>query len=106
MAQFAERLQQLARGQSLPYADHPIVDATGIDGTWDFTVSFSGGRALQIGGRGGDVQSTGAPVAPDPSGGIPLNEALQEQLGLKLELRKHPMPVLVIDHAEPKPTDN
>ena len=29
-----------------------------------------------------------------------------EKLGLKLEVRKHPQPVLVIDHIEQKPTDN
>ena len=27
-------------------------------------------------------------------------EAVDKQLGLKLDLKKHPMPVLVIDHAE------
>ena len=44
-------------------------------------------------------------------GGTELNavrtvEALDRQLGLKLELRKHPMPVLVIDHVELMPTEN
>jgi uncharacterized protein (TIGR03435 family) len=35
-----------------------------------------------------------------------LLEAVDKQLGLTLDLKNHPMPVLVIDHAEQKPTDN
>jgi uncharacterized protein (TIGR03435 family) len=31
---------------------------------------------------------------------------VSRQLGLKLDLRKRPMQVLVIDHVEEKPTDN
>ena len=33
-------------------------------------------------------------------------EAIERQLGLKLEMQKRPMPVTVIDHLEEKPTDN
>jgi uncharacterized protein (TIGR03435 family) len=44
--------------------------------------------------------------ASDPSGGITLLEAISKQLGLKLELQKRPVQVLVIDHVEPKPTEN
>jgi uncharacterized protein (TIGR03435 family) len=33
-------------------------------------------------------------------------EALNRQLGLKLDMQKRPLPVLVIDHVEEKPTDN
>jgi len=32
--------------------------------------------------------------------------ALQEQLGLKLEVRKLPVQILVIDHIERVPTEN
>jgi uncharacterized protein (TIGR03435 family) len=35
-----------------------------------------------------------------------MAQALEKQLGLKLELQKRPMPVLVIDHVEQKPTEN
>jgi uncharacterized protein (TIGR03435 family) len=45
-------------------------------------------------------------AAPDPNGAISLCEALEKQLGLKLETQKSPMPVLVVDHVEQKPTDN
>ena len=37
---------------------------------------------------------------------ISLFDALNKQLGLKLEMQKRPMPVIVIDHIEEKPTDN
>jgi uncharacterized protein (TIGR03435 family) len=47
-----------------------------------------------------------AAAASDPNGAVTLFEAVEKQLGLKLESQKRPVPVLVIDHAEQKPTDN
>jgi uncharacterized protein (TIGR03435 family) len=35
-----------------------------------------------------------------------LFDAVEKQLGLKLEVRKRTLPVFVIDHIEEKPTDN
>jgi uncharacterized protein (TIGR03435 family) len=94
MAQFAEQI---------PAYDfdiyHPVLDDTGIDGAWDFTVTY-------------DAMARYAAVAisPDeeaaaPSGAVPFVKAI-EKLGLKLEVRKRPEPVLVIDHIEEKPTEN
>jgi uncharacterized protein (TIGR03435 family) len=98
MAQFAEKLQSIAPG----YIHSPVLDATGLDGAWDFTLSFSpAGMAQGGGGRGGD--SGAATEASDPSTGLTLLEAVEKQIGLKLELRKRPIPVLVIDHAEQNP---
>jgi len=48
----------------------------------------------------------GVPAASDPTGGLSLFDALNKQLGLKLETHNRTMPVLVIDHVEEKPTDN
>jgi uncharacterized protein (TIGR03435 family) len=45
------------------------------------------------------------PPAEDSNSPPPLFEAIQEQLGLKLEPEKIPTDVLVIDHVE-RPTAN
>jgi len=37
--------------------------------------------------------------------GCTLIEALEKKLGLKLALQERPMPVIVIDHLEEKPTE-
>jgi|SRR5580658_4184768 uncharacterized protein (TIGR03435 family) len=72
--------------------DRPIIDGTGFDGTFDVTLHFT-------------------PENPDPEHadetpvGLPLAEALRDQLGLKLEPGKGPVEVVVLDHIE-KPTDN
>jgi uncharacterized protein (TIGR03435 family) len=107
MAQFAEKLQSLAPG----YIYTPVLDQTGLDGAYDFTLSFSGagaGLGPGGGGRGGDASTAaaGSAMAPDPSGAISLFDAINKQLGLKLQKEKRPVPVLVIDHIEEKPTDN
>jgi uncharacterized protein (TIGR03435 family) len=47
----------------------------------------------------------GAP-APSDSNGPTLMTALQEQLGLKLEPKKGPIDLLVIDSLEKVPTEN
>ena len=59
-------------------------------------------------GRGGDVgPADGAtPVASEPTGALSVLEAVEKQLGLKLEMRKRPMDLIVIDHIEQKPTEN
>jgi uncharacterized protein (TIGR03435 family) len=43
--------------------------------------------------------------APDGETGLSIFTALQEQLGLKLEVRRVPVDTFVIDHAE-KPSAN
>jgi uncharacterized protein (TIGR03435 family) len=105
IAQFAEQLPMLGNG----YVSTPVLDATGLKDAYDFTLSFS--PPFQAAGRGGGVPgpAQGAPgdaAASDPNGALSLPEAVSRQLGLKMEMQKHTMPVLVIDHIEEKPTDN
>jgi len=104
LAQFADKLQGIAPG----YLNSPVVDATGIEGTWDFTLNFSPFGFAQVvrGGRGGDPGQGVAPEAPEPDGGLTLFEAVEKQLGLKLEPQKRMTSVLVIDHLEQKPIEN
>jgi len=104
MADFAEQLQYLAGG----YVHSAVLDKTGLEGGYDFTLSFSPIQTIRPGGggRGGDAPAPNADNASDPSGGITLPDAIDKQLGLKLVQEKRPVQVLVIDHIEPKPTDN
>jgi uncharacterized protein (TIGR03435 family) len=80
------------------------MDATGLEGAWDFTINFSGIGLLRGGGNPG--QPAGGASASDPNGALSLPDAVNKQLGLKLETQKRMVPVLVIDHIEEKPTDN
>jgi uncharacterized protein (TIGR03435 family) len=74
-----------------------VVDKTGLTGQWWYAV-FYGGEPLQIPGVGSSQER----VNPDlPS----FETALREQLGLRLERTRGPVPVVVIDHIE-RPTEN
>ncbi|MDR3703826.1 MAG: TIGR03435 family protein [Candidatus Sulfopaludibacter sp.] len=103
MARFASMLQGLAPG----YIHSPVLDNTGLAGSWDFTLNFS--SAGQFQGRtpeGAAPPPDNANVASDPNGALSLSDAVSRELGLKLEQTRRPVSVLVIDHIEPKPTDN
>ncbi len=101
MTQFAHQLQILAPD----YLANEVLDATGLSGAWDFTISFS--RASQLDGDttgNGAVAETGS--ATEPVGGLSLFDAVHRQLGLQLQLRKRMLPTLVIDRMESQPKEN
>lgn len=100
LAEFAEQLPGLSGG-SIRGA---VMNATGIDGAYDFTLSFSGRNAspAQAALSAGGAQTE----ATVPDGGISIFDALEKQLGLKLEKRNVPMTVAVLDHIEQTPTEN
>src|SRR5262249_30242272 len=100
-----------------PELNSPVNDATGIEGGWDFTLTFSmrpmiamgmGPGMAMGGGRGGETGGAGGamPSASEPTGGDTNFEAIGKPRGLKLEKQKRPLPVFVVDHFEPKPTEN
>jgi hypothetical protein len=72
----------------------------------DFPLTFSSFALLQNGGVPGQPPTAGTANTTEPNGALSLSEALLKQLGLKLEMQKRPIPVLVIDHIEEKPTEN
>jgi uncharacterized protein (TIGR03435 family) len=73
------------------YAHRLIFDKTGLTGNYDFTVKW---LLNQLGAA--DVAGSDLPSLPN---------ALQEQLGLRLESITAPYDTIVIDHAE-KPSEN
>lgn len=89
IAQFASRLQELDNRQFV----FPVEDATGIEGTWDFDLSFTSAGLLEQ----PEAQTNGA---------VSLADALNKQLGLRLEKRKRMLPAIVVDHMELTPTEN
>jgi uncharacterized protein (TIGR03435 family) len=70
--------------------DRPIVDQTGLTGVYDIQIQFTREQPEELGTT--ELPDTAAPN---------LLDALQQQLGFKLERTKAPVDVLVIDHAEP-----
>ncbi len=93
---------------ALDYSSNfPALDKTGLEGSWDFTITYDTTAQLNsqfpgMGGRGGAAVE-GQP--PDPDMGLTLNEAIEKQLGLKVQTEKRKMPVLIFDHVETTPTD-
>ena len=61
------------------------------------------GMAAHSGGGAGGGEAHAE--AADPNG-LSLFGALQEKLGLRLEQRKSPVDILVVDGAEKVPTEN
>lgn len=104
MELFAERLRNLT-----PDLNGPIEDQTALEGGWDFTLTFVFRPSLPMPpARGGDPNAAPGAIADasDPAGGYTIFEAIEKQLGVLLEKQKRPMPVIVIDHLEQKPTEN
>jgi uncharacterized protein (TIGR03435 family) len=91
------------------FVDRPVVDMTELKGNYDFTLEFAPEDFLAMMMR--SAVAAGITLPPealkliDASNGDSLFNAL-ETLGLKLEKRKAPIEVLVIDHIEKSPSDN
>jgi uncharacterized protein (TIGR03435 family) len=92
MADLASVLQRVV-------LEWPVVDQTGIEGRYDFALTWT-----PDGAQFGDARSTTSLIdAPDPP--PYLATALQQQVGLTLDLLDSPSQVLVIDYVE-RPTAN
>jgi uncharacterized protein (TIGR03435 family) len=104
MDDFADQLMNAGTGSAWP-----IQNSTGLEGGWDFTLTYRRGPGpMMPGAQAGGAEGRGAAVAEasDPGGTLTIFAAVEKQLGLKLELQKRPEPVIVIDHLEEKPSGN
>jgi uncharacterized protein (TIGR03435 family) len=85
----------------------PVVDKTGIKGKFDFKLEYAFTpeeiRQRTQGGRGDPRDANRS--ESDFDTGPTLYEALEDQLGLKLEKTKGPWPHFVIEHVE-RPSPN
>ena len=68
-------------------SERPMIDATGLSGTFDISIEFSPGRHTD-----------------DPEY-LSFEEALKDQLGMKLQPQRAPQKRMVLDHVE-RPTEN
>jgi uncharacterized protein (TIGR03435 family) len=78
-----------------------VEDRTELKGKYDFELRYSNENERAMAPNPSGTSSAALSDSTAPS----LFEAIQEQLGLKLESRKGPVEVIVIDHIE-KPSEN
>lgn len=80
-------------GGDSPLADRPLLDMTDLKGPFDIQLEWT-------------TDSPAAPGSSDADTGPTIFSALQDQLGLKLEPRRSPTEVIVVDHVDKTATEN
>ncbi len=86
--------------------NHPVTNATELTGKFDFSLDYSpeglgGGAAFMK-----MMPPSGSTEIPEAEPAANLFSAIQSQLGLKLEPKKGPIEIIVLDHMEKTPTEN
>ena len=92
-----ETAAELAHAIGQRTLDGPLMDATGLTEKYDYTIFWSMQATM--------ATLRGTSTIDDPDG-LTIFDAVQEQLGLKIEKKKGPVQMLVVDHVEKKPTEN
>jgi len=117
MTGFASMMTQML-AQTAGSAGRQIVDMTNIQGNYEASFDLSLDDMLAM-VRNAGVEIPGStprpsagsevgnvPIAAEPSGGgLSLTDAVRS-MGLRLESRRAPVELLVVDHAEKQPTGN
>lgn len=116
MAEFAARLGPMVNlsngvgGFPMGSAVPRVVDKTGLQGKFDFTLEFAGSLQLPASLRPPRNDAQPAPVSPTSNldgAGPSLFTALRQQLGLELrKVKPVSQDLLVIDHVDRVPTEN
>jgi len=77
----------------------PVIDMTGLKGRYDIS--------LNVAKYAADMAAQGKSIESTPMDTMALiTTVLQGELGLKLEAKKMPLDVLIVDHAEKSPVEN
>ena len=77
----------------------PVIDMTGLTGRYDLT--------LNVAKYAGDLAARGQSIDSAPADPLALiSMILQDELGLKLEARKMPLNLVIVDSAEKVPVEN
>ena len=87
MAELAQKLSQLSAVNGM------VIDQTGISGSFDFSIKMAASD---------EIMRKEASHGDSPS----IFPLIERQLGLKLESRRLPIEVIVVDRAERIPTEN
>jgi len=93
-------MQDLVNVMQFGVLDRPVLDQTGIEGRYDFMLNWTPDDS--------QYPDLGRKIPHPTAGGHappPLSAAIQEQIGLKLDLIRAPVEAFVIDHVE-KPQEN
>ena len=93
-----------AYGSTAGELDKPVIDQTGLKGTFDFLLELPAGTISFFPKPPNANQPNADGAASEPKG-TPFLNAVREQLGLKLVHSRGEIRTLVIDHVE-KPTEN
>ena len=78
--------------------DRPVLDPTGLKGMYALTLSW---RVIAPGANGVPTDT-----AADPGSGVPIFQAVEDQLGLKLKPTKGTIETIVVDLLEKSPVEN
>jgi uncharacterized protein (TIGR03435 family) len=93
-------MQEFANVMQFSILDRPVLDQTGIEGRYDFTLNWTPDDS--------QYPNLGRKISHPTAGGYappPLSAAIQQQIGLRLDLIRAPVEALVIDHVE-KPQES
>ena len=93
-------MAQLAQQLGPPMTSRPVIDKTGIEGSFDFTLDLA--RYILDPATGTPVMNGIGMVDTE---GATLRAA-RDQLGLELKAERAPFEVLVVDHVEKHPSAN
>ncbi len=100
-----DELATALRGIAPAYIDRPVVNLTGLNGLFEFKLSWTARDAL-LGTNGAHPDSSTVPAVSEPTaGGRTIFESVEKNLGLRLEATKHAIPVLAVDKIQRTPTE-